>query len=70
MNIGTPKTKTSNRTLKLSEDIMVIVKRYREHQNNEKIVIGSKWIETDRLFTTWNGQPMQNGCSMRTFQPN
>ncbi len=64
----TPKTKTSNRTLKLSEDIMAVVKRYHEHQNDEKFVLGSKWIETDRLFTTWNGLPMHTNTPHKYFQ--
>ncbi len=64
----TPKTKTSNRTLKLSDDIMAIVQRFRVHQNEEKVKLGSKWIETDRLFTAWQGLPMHPNTPHKYFQ--
>jgi integrase len=52
------KTKSSNRALKLSGGVMELVKRYREQQNEEKAKLGSKWVETDRLFVKENGLPM------------
>ncbi len=54
----TPKTKTSMRTLKLPAEIITLLQRYREYQKFYKANVGSKWIETDRLFTQGDGRPM------------
>jgi len=62
------KTKSSNRTLKLSDDVMAVVCRFREQQNEEKAKIGDKWIEHDRLFTAWNGMPMHNNTPHKYFE--
>ena len=54
----TPKTKSSNRVLKLPAELISQLLRFREWQNDYKINLGDKWIEHDRLFTKWNGEPM------------
>ena len=38
-----------------------MLKDYKEEQDAEAYRIGSKWVETDRLFVKWNGTPMNNG---------
>lgn len=55
-----PKTKTSKRSLKLPDEIIMELKAYKIHQTKQKLRVGDNWVETDRLFTTWNGEPM--GC--------
>lgn len=30
-------------------------------QDEQALKYGDKWVETDRLYTKWNGEPMQNG---------
>lgn len=57
----TTKTRRSQRTLKFPQFIMDMLKEYKEEQDNEALRIGDKWIETDRLYVKWNGEPMQNG---------
>lgn len=57
----TTKTKRSQRTLKFPQFIMDMLKDYKEEQDAEACRIGSKWVETDRLFVKWNGTPMNNG---------
>ena len=56
----TTKTKRSQRTLKISPFIMNILKQLKEEQDEEALRLGSKWVETDRLFTKWNGKEMNN----------
>lgn len=56
----TTKTKRSQRTLKISPFIMEMLKQLKEEQDNEALRLGSKWVETDRLFTKWNGEEMNN----------
>ena len=33
---------------------------WKAEQDNEILRVGDKWVETDRLFTKWNGEPMNN----------
>ena len=57
----TTKTKRSQRTLKFPEQIMELLKLYKEEQDMQVLQLGDKWIESDRLFVKWNGEPMYNG---------
>jgi integrase len=58
MVAGSPKTKSSERCIKLPQHIIDMILAFREYQNAEKAKIGSQWVEHDRLFTTWCGKPM------------
>jgi len=54
----TTKTKRSVRSSKLPPIIMDMLKEYKEQQDREREQTGDKWVDTDRLFVQWNGQPM------------
>lgn len=54
------KTKRSKRVLKISSYIMGILKELKDEQDAEALRLGDKWVETDRLFTKWNGEEMNN----------
>ncbi|SDB15657.1 Site-specific recombinase XerD [Ruminococcaceae bacterium FB2012] len=56
----TTKTKRSKRVLKISPYIMTILRELKDEQYKEANRLGSKWINTDRLFVKWNGEPMNN----------
>ena len=56
----TTKTKRSKRVLKISSYIMNILKELKDEQDEEALRLGDKWVETDRLFVKWNGEPMNN----------
>lgn len=56
----TTKTKRSQRVLKISHYIMGILKELKDEQDDEALRLGDKWVETDRLFVKWNGEPMNN----------
>lgn len=51
----TPKTQQSRRSLKVPHGVIDVLLRWKELQNVQRQRIGSKWIETDRIFTKWNG---------------
>ncbi len=53
-----PKTESSKRRLTVSDFLIDTLKKYKEYQSEEKEKCGDKWIENDRLFTAWNGEPM------------
>ena len=54
----TTKTENSVRFIKLPPEVLAILEQFRAEQESEKQRLGSKWIESDRLFTKWNGMPM------------
>ena len=56
----TTKTKRSKRVLKISPYIMGILKELKDEQDEETLRLGDKWVESDRLFVKWNGEPMNN----------
>jgi len=46
----TVKSKNSNRAIKLPQDVINLVLRYKAEQEKFKAKVGSKWTETGRLF--------------------
>ena len=38
-----------------------MLKENKAEQDEQALKYGDKWVETDRLYTKWNGEPMQNG---------
>lgn len=53
-----PKNKSSIRTNKYPSVLFKLLKEYRTYQNIERLKLGDKWQNTDRLFTKWNGMPI------------
>lgn len=51
----TPKTPQSMRSLKVPQGVIDMLLKWKELQDIQRKNIGSKWIETDRVFTKWNG---------------
>lgn len=54
----TTKNQSSERVIKLPKIIFDLLRTYRVWQSEERLILGSKWNDSDRLFTTWNGKPM------------
>lgn len=54
----TPKTRKSVRTIKLPQETFDMLQQYRAWQSRQRLKLGDKWQEYDRLFTTWCGAPM------------
>ncbi len=54
----TTKTKRSKRMSKFPPVIMNMLKQFKEEQDAEATQLGTKWEDHDRLFTKWNGEPM------------
>ena len=52
----TPKSATSKRSLKLPDHVMKMLTDLYGWQDKRRDVAGGSWIETDRLFTNWDGQ--------------
>ena len=54
----TTKTQKSKRVSKMPTYIMDKLREFKNEQDNEIAQLGSNWEKTDRLFTKWNGLPM------------
>ena len=52
------KTETSNRTVYITQTTLHILKQYRAEQNKNKLLLGSKWKGSERVFTTDDGEDM------------
>ncbi len=56
----TTKTKKSQRSLKFPPIVMNLLKEFKAEQDKEREMLKNKWVDCDRLFTKWNGEPMNN----------
>lgn len=54
----TTKTRKSKRVSKFPPSIMNLLKQFRTEQAKKAKQLGTKWEGHDRLFTKWNGAPM------------
>jgi len=52
------KNYSSVRTITVSQTALKMLKVYRVWQTSERLKVGDKWIDRDRLFTKWNGEPI------------
>ena len=64
---STPKTLSSRRVVQVDGDLIALLQKHKEWQENEANKIGDKWHENDRLFTTWNGKPINPGTVTKWF---
>lgn len=64
----TTKTKKSQRSLKFPSLVMDLLKTHKTEQDKERINLGSKWFESDRLFIKWNGEPMSQTALYHWFR--
>jgi len=63
-----PKTKKSQRCLRLNDDLIALILKFRDWQDKERARLGSQWVNTDRLFTQWNGLPMGHNAPQLFFK--
>ncbi len=52
----TTKNITSNRVIKVSNVAMEMLKEYKKYQQTERLKLGTKWINSNKVFTAWNGK--------------
>lgn len=57
----TTKTKKSQRSRRYPQLIFDLLKAYKEEQDEERLKLGSKWFDYDRIFVKFDGRPMNNG---------
>lgn len=64
----TTKTKMSQRTLKFPDYVMNLLRELKTEQESEAAKLGNQWIDHDRLFVKWNGEPMHNNAVYYWFK--
>lgn len=64
----TTKTKKSQRSLKFPPKVIDLLKTFKMEQDRERENIGNKWVDTDRLFVQWNGEPQHPNTSYTWFK--
>ncbi len=61
------KNSSSNRVIKLPQTAITDLKRYRTHQLQNRLLMGDRWQESDRIFTTMDGSPLHPDTLSRWF---
>ena len=64
----TTKTEKSQRSLKFPDMVMDILRELKSAQDMERMQMGNKWTDTDRLFVRDNGLPMNNSRPYKWFR--
>ena len=54
--------------MKFPESVIDLLRAYKDEQDNERLRLGSKWVDHDRLFVKWNGEPMNNNTPYFWFR--
>ncbi len=54
----TTKNRTSERVIRIPEDMTTLLKEYRRSQNQLQLTMGDLWQGTQKVFTTQNGKPI------------
>ena len=61
------KNRTSNRVIKLPLTAINDLKQYRACQRQNRLIMGDRWQESDRIFTTSEGAPLHPDTLSRWF---
>lgn len=54
----TPKTEKSRRTIKMSDNLVQLLKEFKQYQQEQAAALGDKWEKSNRLFTNATGAPL------------
>lgn len=54
----TTKTESSKRSVRVSVEVLDLLREYQSWQNERRLKLGDRWQECGRLFTQWDGRPM------------
>lgn len=61
------KNRTSNRVIKIPQTVLTDLKLYRKYQLQNRLMMGDRWCESDRVFTTIEGFPLHPDTLSRWF---
>lgn len=63
-----PKTDRSRRTVMLADAVVTALRAHRMRQRMERLVSGSRWVDSGHVFTTMHGTPYHAATITRAFQ--
>jgi integrase len=63
-----PKTERSRRTLVLPEVVVTALKAHRTRQKMDRLLAGSRWVDSGHVFATMLGRPHHAATITRSFQ--
>jgi len=63
-----PKTDRSRRNVVLPESVAVALRSHRTRQRMDRLVAGSRWVDSGHVFTTTIGTPLHAATVTRAFQ--
>jgi integrase len=63
-----PKTERSRRTIVLPEVVVVALRAHRTGQKIERLVAGSRWVDSGHVFATTIGTPIEAAAVTRAFR--
>ncbi|MDP9224647.1 MAG: site-specific integrase [Actinomycetota bacterium] len=63
-----PKTERSRRLVMLPDAVIAALRAHRTRQRMERLVAGSRWVDSGHVFTTTIGTPLHAATVTRTFQ--
>ena len=61
------KTYSSRRVIKVGQDIIDMLESFRKWQDSEAVRLKDKWIDSGKIFTAWNGKPINPGTVTSWF---
>lgn len=64
----TTKTSSSNRTLYVQDKILGLITQMQAELKQQAAKCGDQWVDTDRLFVSWNGKPLQPNAPYKWLQ--
>ncbi|MGN0488376.1 MAG: tyrosine-type recombinase/integrase [Ruminococcus sp.] len=62
------KNDTSNRVIKLSKTVLKDLQIYRKHQIEQRFSMGDRWNETNKIFTSYDGNPLHPDTLSKWFK--
>ena len=63
-----PKTERSRRNIMLPDSVTAALRAHRTRQRMERLVAGSRWVDSGHVFTTTIGTPLHAATVTRAFQ--
>lgn len=64
----TTKTETSKRVIKIPAAALDTLKEHRSEQMKARFKLGDQWIDSNKVFTQWNGKPIHPDTITGWFQ--
>jgi len=65
--IGTPKSKSSRRTITVQVPVMTALREHRARQNEHRLSLGTEWNDHDLVFSAANGKPINPNNLTRDY---